>query len=87
MKKKKGKLSVEDWIVCITSWGLPADTVAEVTKTDIPGNLWYEIAERQERTTKAEQVVLYNTAHLAATNSLYYGDHHLYDFSGKIVRD
>jgi alanyl-tRNA synthetase len=85
LKKRKNKLSLDDWIVCITSWGLPADIIAHVTKTEVPGTLWYEIAERQERSVKAEPQVLYSTAHLPETNSLYYADHTEYNFSAKIL--
>jgi alanyl-tRNA synthetase len=90
MKKRNNKLTLDDWITCTTSWGLPADTVAAITKTDIPGNLWYEIADRQERTVKAVAPVLYSTAHLPATNSLYYGHEHedpqeVLSFSAKIL--
>ena len=40
------------------------------SKQPIPGNLYYAIHELQERTVKREAAVLYNTAHLPATNSL-----------------
>jgi hypothetical protein len=34
--------------VAITSWGIPADIVSQVTGQPVPGNLYYEIANRQE---------------------------------------
>lgn len=46
LKKKKNKLTIDDWIVAMTSWGIPADKIAEISKTPIPGNLYYEIATR-----------------------------------------
>lgn len=49
LKKKNGKLSMDDWIMAMQSWGISADTISEVCKTPIPGNLYYEIATRQER--------------------------------------
>lgn len=85
MKKKGGKLTVDDWIVCITSWGLPADTIARLTGTEIPGNLWYQIAENAERCVKAAPTVLYSTAHLKPTLSTYYANHLQYEFSGEIL--
>jgi len=39
-------LSIDDWIIAITSWGIPADAVAIVSKQPVPGNLYYEIANR-----------------------------------------
>jgi hypothetical protein len=72
-------------IVAITSWGLPADTISKVLNVDIPGNLWYEIAERQERSVKVQPAVLYSTQHLKATVSTYYADHLAYGFDAKVV--
>jgi alanyl-tRNA synthetase len=84
-KKKNASLDIEDWIVCVTSWGIPADQVATITKQEIPAKLYYEIADRQEKTIKAVPAVLYSTAHLAETKSLYYANHHQYKFDAKIL--
>jgi alanyl-tRNA synthetase len=59
IKKKKGKLVIDDWITCMQSYGIPADKVAEITNTPIPQTLYYEISQRQERTAKAVEQVLY----------------------------
>lgn len=88
--KKKGKdgvaqLTIDEWILCVTSWGISADQVAEVTKQEIPLNLYYEIAQRQEKMVRAAPAQLYSTAHLPETNSLYYQNHHLYEFEGKVL--
>ena len=72
LKKKKGKLELDDWILAVQSYGMPAETVASITQLPIPGNLHYTIAERQERSVRAVPQVLYATAHLPATRSLYY---------------
>lgn len=44
LKKKKNKLVMEDWIMIMTSWGISADKISEISKLPIPGNLYYEIA-------------------------------------------
>ena len=67
------------------SWGIPADSIAEISKQAIPGNLYYEIAQRQERIAKAPETILYSTVHLPETDNLYYKDHNLMHFEGKIV--
>lgn len=36
IKKRKGKLILDDWITCMQSYGIPADKVAEITNTAIP---------------------------------------------------
>lgn len=46
LKKKNGKLSMDDWIMVMQSWGISADKISEVCKSPIPGNLYYEIATR-----------------------------------------
>jgi len=58
---KNKKLSIDDWIIAMQSWGIPADAISQITKLPIPGNLYYEIANRQEATQKAEEVILYDT--------------------------
>ena len=85
LKKKNGKLSMDDWIMAMQSWGISADTISEVCKTPIPGNLYYEIATRQERVGKAAETVLYNTVHLPETVNLYYADSHRMDFEGEVI--
>src|SRR5256885_1621384 len=52
---------------------------------EIPGNLWYEIADRQERQIKALPTVLYSTNNMPPTDSLYFAHHREYTFEGKIV--
>lgn len=46
IKQKKGKLTIDDWITAMQSFGIPADKIAEVTKSPVPNNLYYEIALR-----------------------------------------
>lgn len=46
LKQRKGKLTLDDWIQCMQSNGIPADKIAEVSKSPIPGGLYYEIALR-----------------------------------------
>lgn len=85
IKQRKGQLTIDDWIVAMQSFGIPCDKIAEVTKTEIPPNLYYEIALRQERTAKKADVVLYNTTHLPETENLYYKDHKTMDFTAQIL--
>ena len=86
LKKKKGKLELDDWILAVQSYGMPAETVANITGLPIPGNLHYTIAERQERSVRAVPQVLYATAHLPPTRSLYYYHHRDYAFNGKVLQ-
>lgn len=44
--KNKGKLSLDNWIVAIQSWGIPADVISQVCKEPVPDNLYAEIALR-----------------------------------------
>jgi len=60
--KRKNKLTMDDWITAMQSWGIPADKIAELSGTPIPGDLYYEISVRQERVAKAPEQILYNTS-------------------------
>ena len=83
--KSKGSLTIDDWILAIQSYGISADRIAEITKFDIPNNLYYEIAIRQERQGTREEQILYDTVHLPETDNLYYKNHNLYAFEGKVT--
>lgn len=85
IKKKGGKLTIDDWVQLIQSQGISADKVSEVAKQPIPGNLYYEIATRQERVGKAAEKILYNTIHLPETVNLYYQDSKKMDFTGNVI--
>ena len=82
---KTKKLTIDDWIIAMTSWGIPADVIAQISKEPVPGNLYYEIALRQERVSKAAEVILYNTTHLKETENLSYEPKFLKEFNAKIV--
>lgn len=84
LKKKKNVLTLNDWDLCMSSYGLPADTIAKVSGLEIPTNLYYFIDDKKSRITKATPAVLYDTSHLPETENLYYKDHHCYDFDAKI---
>jgi len=85
IKKKGGKLSIDDWIMAIQSWGIAADKISELCKTPIPGNLYYEIATRMERVGKKAETILYSTVHLPETVNLYYKDSHKLDFEATAI--
>jgi alanyl-tRNA synthetase len=85
LKTRKGQLTIDDWIVAMQSWGIPADNISEISGQPVPGNLYYEIAQRQERIAKAPETILYNTVHLPETKNLYYDDHLMYGFDAKVV--
>lgn len=84
-QRKNGKLTIDDWIIAMQSWGIPADRISELSKDPVPGNLYYEIAQRQERVAKAPETILYSTYHLQETDNLYYQDHSLTSHDAKVV--
>lgn len=69
----------------MTSWGIPVDTIAKIANTPAPGNLYYEIATRQEKVMKAPEKILYNTIHLPETRSIYFEDTHALEFEGQVI--
>jgi len=85
IKQRKGNLTIDDWIVCMQSHGIPADKISEIVKAPIPQNLYLEISIRQEKTAKKAETILYNTLHLPETDNIYYKDHTVMKFDAKIV--
>ena len=77
--------SIQEWITAVTSWGIPADRVVEITKLPLPPNLYYEIASQQEKVAKVAEEILYDTADLPTTENLYYKDHRMINFTGKMI--
>jgi len=85
IKQRKGKLTIDDWIICMQSHGIPADKISDIVKAPIPHDLYLEIAVRQERTAKKAETILYNTSHLPETDNIYYKDSSVMDFDAKII--
>ncbi|KAL0229811.1 hypothetical protein PCE1_003375 [Barthelona sp. PCE] len=85
MKKKKDGLSLNDWIILVSSHGLPADKIAEVLGEPIPGNLYYEIATLDEKTSAKQILQLYDTVKIPATRELYKENERQMTFSSKVV--
>ncbi len=88
MLKKTPILKIKDWMTAIQSFGIPAETIALITKQPIPDTLHYEIFEGKNREYKKPEQVLYNTATLPETEHMYYkesADQSLYEFKSKIV--
>ena len=67
------------------SWGIPPDKIAEVAKTEKPGDLYNEISLRQERIAKKPEEILYSTTNLPETRNMYFDETHKYDFEAEVV--
>ena len=52
LKQRKGVLQLKDWMLAVTSWGIPAEAISSIAKVPVPGNLFLSIAEEAERQTK-----------------------------------
>ncbi len=79
--KKKGGMTLDDWIIAVQSYGIPADRIAEVTGIPVPGNLYYEMATREERIVKVAEQILYDTSHLTETENLFDANPHLSEYN------
>eukprot|EP00767_Chilomastix_cuspidata_P004430 gnl/Chilomastix_cuspidata/457.p1 GENE.gnl/Chilomastix_cuspidata/457~~gnl/Chilomastix_cuspidata/457.p1 ORF type:complete len:1004 (+),score=405.29 gnl/Chilomastix_cuspidata/457:2829-5840(+) len=74
-KTKEGPfLSMDDWIVAVTTFGLAPARVTEIVGEEPPETLFREIAEREERIARTPLCELYDTSDLPPTDSLIYGD-------------
>jgi alanyl-tRNA synthetase len=85
LKKKGGDLTIDDWILAMESWGIPAERISDISGIPVPGNLYYEISQRKERVVKAVEQILYDTTHLQETDNLFYQNSHLEEFDAKIL--
>jgi len=87
LKDKKNVLSIDDWIYCIGTWGIPADKISQISKIPIPNNLYMEIENRNFiASCKKAENILYDTSHLKETDSLFYQSGiESHNFRGKIV--
>ncbi|KAL0245356.1 hypothetical protein GEMRC1_009435 [Eukaryota sp. GEM-RC1] len=70
--KKNPILELNDWIKLVTSFGLSPDKIAEISGQTVPSNLYYEIAERQEKVARKEMLQLYEVGRFNATGELFY---------------
>lgn len=84
LKKNKNKLEINDWINAIESWGIPADQISDISKIPIPNDLYYQIDLMKSTVMKRPDPILYDTNHLTETENLYYIDHRMYKFNGKV---
>lgn len=39
IKKRENKLTIDDWILCMKTYGIPADKISSISGLDIPNNL------------------------------------------------
>lgn len=86
MKKHKNDLPLDAWVLAVTSYGIDAEKIHQLTGLPIPGSLYYEIATREEKSVKQAVGQLYETAHLVATEELFYLGHgHDLDMTANIV--
>ena len=56
-----------------------------ICKESVPDNLYAEIALRAEKVAKATELILYDTITHPETENIYYKDHRVSEFDGKIV--
>ena len=49
-------MTIDDWILAMQSYGIPADAIAQISGQPVPGNLYYEIAVRVEREQRVAEV-------------------------------
>jgi len=49
LSKRKGNLKLEDWILAVSTWGIPADKISEISKNEIPQNLYQTIYNLNEQ--------------------------------------
>lgn len=64
LMKKNKVLTLEDWIVAMTSYGLSEDQIETHTGQHKPSNLYVELENMKSKIYKKAETVLYNTQHI-----------------------
>lgn len=84
--KKKGSLSVEDFVVFYQSYGITPEDVKEITGITPPAGVYSAIEEagKQKRTGKKEGIAV-DVSDLPRTEALYYDDQEMFDFEARVV--
>jgi alanyl-tRNA synthetase len=85
LKKKKGAFTLNEWILAMTTYGISADKISEISKLPIPPNIYYEIAERESKIMKMADAILYSTSHIKDTENLYYVNHRMLEFDAEVA--
>lgn len=87
LKKKQNNLDINDWILCIESFGLDPKEISEISKAPIPDDLWLKFDEHRFRTMKFLKPPEYNVSGIPPTiehfNESAY--ERVYEWKAKIV--
>ena len=85
LKKKKGVLDVDDWIMAMESYGIPAERIAEITEKPIPSNLNERFELKRLSTGRKLKDELYKVGHYPDTKVLYNENQNNLNFNAKIL--
>ena len=84
IKKTKSKLSIEDWILAVSSWGVSADRISELSGQMIPSNLYQKISEKKDP-IKPNNPLFQAKIDWPETKILFYERPEIKEFSAKIL--
>lgn len=87
LKQSKNKLSIDDWICCIESFGLDPTEIHEISGNPIPDDLWLKFDEHRFRTMKFLKAPEYNLSGVPATVEHFneQGNEHKYEWNAKVI--
>lgn len=58
LNRRKGQLTIEDWIMCMSKLALDPDIISKLTGLPVPGTLYLAIAEKQETVRNIRRTIL-----------------------------
>lgn len=87
LKKKKNKLDINDWILCIESYGLDPKEISEISQNPIPDDLWLKFDEHRFRTMKFLKPSDYNLSGIPFTVEHFNesANEHVYEWKAKVI--
>ena len=80
----KAKLSASDWVIAVSSWGIPPERITQVTGQVAPANLYQLISESKNDKKPAKHILKANLD-LPETQALFYEDSELSAFTGTVL--
>ncbi|OHS94213.1 alanyl-tRNA synthetase family protein [Tritrichomonas foetus] len=87
LKKNGNKLTIDDWILAIGTYGLDPGEIHEISGIPVPDDLWLKFDEYRFRTMKFLKPPEYNLAQLEPTVELFNqkDNERVYEITAKIV--
>jgi len=84
--RKKGTLSVDDYVLLYTSYGIPPETVAEIAGAHVPPGVYSALAESREKKKERKKATpSLDVSRYPPTERIYYESPDVYEFDARVL--